>query len=70
MLASLWVLWPFQPQAAADAPEGLLRATPVLPAELSQTVLLSGALMLLGASFVLTLNRFKQARSQGGQEAD
>lgn len=70
LLASLWVIWPFQRRAATDSHEGLLRANPTLPAELSQTVLLSAALMLLGASFVLTLNRFKQARSQRGQEAD
>ena len=70
LLASLWVIWPFQRRAGTDSHEGLLRANPVLPAELSQTVLLSGALMLLGASFVLTINRFKQARSQGGQVAD
>jgi len=56
LVASLWIIWPFQLREYADSGSKLLRSTPFLPSEIDITVLSSGALALCGFATVLAIH--------------
>lgn len=60
LVASLWVIWPFQERAyiMVRGKARLIDSTPALPTELSSPVILSIGMIMTGFLLVLALNRF------------
>jgi putative membrane protein len=60
LIASLYVIWPFQERVYTVVREKqrLIASTPMMPDELSQTVVVSFALLISGLLFVITIHRF------------
>ncbi len=64
LLASLYVIWPFQERIYTLVREKprLIASTPIMPSELSQAVVVSLALFTIGLVFVLTINHWNQKK--------
>ena len=60
LIASLYVIWPFQERVYTLVREKqrLIASTPIMPDELSQTIVVSFALLISGLLFVTTIHRF------------
>lgn len=60
LIASLWVLWPFQQRefAIIAGKERMVASYPELPARIDETVLVSITLMVTGLVVVLLINKF------------
>jgi len=60
LIASLYVIWPFQERVYTLVREKqrLIASTPMMPDDLSQTVLVSFALLISGLLFVTTIHHF------------
>ena len=68
LLASLWVIWPFQERQyeIINGKEYLIRAKPFLPDELSYNLYVSVSLALAGLAIVVLLDRFAKTRKRFG----
>lgn len=60
LIASLYVIWPFQERiyAVVREKQRLIATTPIMPDELSQAVVVSITLFISGLLFVITIHRF------------
>ena len=58
LIASLWVLWPFQQREYAEiaGKERLISSRPELPSQFDETVMVSLGLMIIGLFVVLSIN--------------
>lgn len=67
LVASLWVIWPFQQRIyeTVAGKEKLIRATPELPAVINSTVLLSIALAVIGMIVVWIIHAFANRKAGG-----
>ncbi len=65
LIASLWLLWPFQTRVfeTIRGKQRLIESTPVFPNSLDETVVFSLLLVLTGVCMVLTMHWFAQKRS-------
>jgi putative membrane protein len=66
LLASLWVIWPFQERVYEMVREKprLIASTPYFPADMSQTVVISALLVITGFLAVLFINRFAMLKTR------
>ena len=64
LIASLWILWPFQMRQTEviNGKAHVVQSTPVLPDALNETVIVSMALAVIGFAVVIALNRITQQR--------
>jgi len=64
LTASLYVIWPFQDRVYEIVREKprLISSTPILPTDLSSTVVLSFVLVITGFIFVIALGRIGKKR--------
>ncbi len=64
LIASLYVIWPFQDRiyTVVRGKPHLIASTPVLPADLSLTVFVSFALLISGLVFVIVINRLGEKK--------
>jgi putative membrane protein len=64
LLASLWVIWPFQERVFVVVREKqrLISSTPVLPRQLDQTVLLAAAFAVTGIVLVIVIHWLAQRK--------
>jgi putative membrane protein len=65
LIASLYVIWPFQERVYTLVREKqrLIASTPIIPVEISEAVIVSVALLIGGLLFVITIHRFSAKNS-------
>lgn len=66
LIASLWVIWPFQERMyeTVRGKQKLVESAPYLPAELSHTVIFAVFMIIVGFAVVLALNWFAVIREK------
>jgi ABC-type Fe3+ transport system permease subunit len=64
LIASLWVIWPFQERVFTTVREKqrLISSTPVMPQQLDQTVLLAAVFALAGIILVILIHWLAQRK--------
>jgi len=68
LLASLWVIWPFQERdyEVIHGKQYLIHSAPVLPGDITGSIILSILLALFGMVFVILINRFAKNKVRIG----
>ena len=68
LFASLWVIWPFQERdyEVIHVKQYLIHSAPVLPGDITGSIILSILLALFGMVFVILINRFAKNKVRIG----
>jgi putative membrane protein len=63
LLASLWVIWPFQERnyEVIHGKQYLIHSVPVIPSDITNSLIISTLLALFGAILVIIINRFAKS---------